>query len=71
MTDLEQLRQVKRYRSRRRKHGVCSACVWREQSGGVYHCRKWPERQGSCDTDGKLPVFQFDDQVMDELRGSQ
>lgn len=70
MTDRDQRLQVKYFRARRRKHGKCSVCVYREHSGGVYHCRKWPDRQGSCDTDGKMPRFEFDPEVMTGLRGS-
>lgn len=68
MTDLDAIRRRKRYRARLRRHGRCSACQFRELTDGVYHCRKWPERQGGCDTDGKLPVFQFDETVLDDLR---
>ncbi|MGQ4661324.1 hypothetical protein [Lysobacter sp. F6437] len=70
MTDRDQRLQVKRYRVRRRKHGTCSVCTFRELTDGRFHCRKWPDRQGSCDTDGKLPKFQFDETVMTDLRGS-
>ncbi|WP_313250131.1 hypothetical protein [Stenotrophomonas acidaminiphila] len=43
-------------------------CQFRELSDGVFHCRRQPDRQGACDTDGRLPAFRLDDEVLDELR---
>lgn len=72
MTDRDQRLQAKRFRARRRKFGPCSVCTFREAAANHYHCRKWPERQGGqCESDGKLPVFQFDADVMLELRGNR
>ena len=72
MTDLEQLRQVKRYRARRRKHGACSVCQFREAAEGYWHCRRRPERQGGqCETDGQLPVFRLDEDVWSDPKGAR
>lgn len=70
MSDREQRLRSKRYRARRRKFGACSVCTFREFAETHYHCRKWPERQGGeCQSDGRLPVFQFDERVMDQMTG--
>lgn len=67
----EQHKQTKRYNLRLRRYGPCSVCQFREKAeAGFYHCRKWPDRQGGmCETDGKLPVFRLDDEVMQDLQG--
>ncbi len=59
--------QAKRYRALIRRQGICSACVHREQSFGVYHCKNKPDRQGACETDGRAPQFKFDDTVLVKL----
>ena len=63
-----QIRQAKRYRAAIKKRGVCSACVHREQSFGVYHCRNAPDRQHpQCERDGKPARFTFDDSTLGEF----
>jgi hypothetical protein len=32
------------------------------------HCQRRPDRQGGCDTDGPLPVFRFDENVLKGMR---
>ena len=61
-------RMWKRYRARVRRQGLCSVCQFRELSDGTFHCRRQPDRQGACDTDGRLSAFRLDDEVLDELR---
>lgn len=63
-----QIRQAKRYRSAIQKRGLCSACKFRQQTLGIYHCRNWEDRQhGNCETDKKLPYFEFDPDVLKEF----
>lgn len=59
--------QAKRYRAQILKQGICSACMHREVTLGIYHCRNKPDRQGGCHSDGKSPVFQLDDEVTRRL----
>ncbi len=61
-------RMWKRYRARVRRQGRCSVCQFRELTDGTFHCRRQLDRQGACDTDGRLPAFRLDDEVLDELR---
>ncbi len=65
------LRLQKRYRAQLRRHGRCWACQFRQQVVDAYHCKGYTERQGSCDTDGRLPVFRFDPEVLEALRDAQ
>ena len=60
-------RQAKRYAAAINKRGICSACIHREKSFGLYHCRNKPDRNGDkCDaTPG--PRFTFDDSVLKEF----
>lgn len=69
--DLDDLRLQKRYRAKLRRHGRCWACQFRQQSEGAFHCTRLPARQGDCDTDGRLPVFRFDPEVLEALRDAQ
>ena len=70
MTGAE-LRMQKRYRAYVRKHGRCSVCQFRTAGEAGFHCRGWPDRAGTCDTDGQLPVFRFDDAVLEGMRDAQ
>lgn len=64
-----QIRQAKRYRAAIQKRGICSACTCREKTFGIWHCRDNPGRaHGMCQQDGRLPQFQFDDEVLKEFR---
>jgi hypothetical protein len=67
MTGAE-LRIQKRYRSYVQKNGRCSVCQFRAAGHAGFHCKGWPERAGTCDTDSKLPVFRFDDAVLEGMR---
>ena len=40
----------------------------RERGSSPAHCQRRPDRQGSCDTDGLLPVFRFDEKVLKGMR---
>lgn len=65
---MSDVRMRKRYRARVHRFGRCSVCQFREQGDAGYHCKKLPDRQGSCDTDKRLPVFRVDTDLLDELR---
>lgn len=74
MTDSEaisSLRLRKRYRLQLRRHGRCWACQFRQQGADGCHCKGFTARQGSFDTDGRLPVFRFDAAVLEGLRDAQ
>lgn len=66
-----ELRMKKRYRVHFNKHGRCGVCQFRAMTAGGYHCKGWPGRVGTCDTDGKLPAFRFDVHVLGGLRDAQ
>ncbi len=66
-----ELRMRKRYRSYLQKHGRCSVCLFRAAGAAGFHCKGWPERAGTCDTDSKLPVFRFDDAVLEGMRDAR
>lgn len=70
MTGAE-LRMLKRYRSYVRKHGRCSVCQFRAAGAAGFRCKGWPDRAGTCDADGKLPTFRFDDAVLEGMRDAQ
>ncbi len=70
MTSAE-ARTRKRYNAYLRRHGVCAVCTMRERGSSPAHCKGWPERQGSCDTDGLLPVFRFDENVLKGMRDAK
>jgi hypothetical protein len=70
MTGAE-LRMQKRYRSYVQKHGRCSVCLFRATGAARFHCKGWPDRAGTCDTDSMLPVFRFDDAVLEGMRDAQ
>ena len=70
MTGAE-LRMQKRYRSYVQRHGRCSVCQFRTIGAAGFHCKGRPDRAGTCDTDGKLPVFRFDDAVLEGMRDAQ
>lgn len=70
MTGAE-LRMLKRYRSYLQKHGRCSVCLFRATGAAGFYCKGWPDRAGTCDTDSKLPVFRFDDAVLEDMRDAQ
>ena len=53
------------------KHGRCSVCQFRTLGPAGFHCKGWPDRTGTCDTDRKLPVFRFDDAVLEGMRDAQ
>lgn len=57
-------RTRKRYNAYLRRHGRCAVCTMRAAGSSPAHCKGWSERQGGCDTDGKLPVFRFDENVL-------
>lgn len=60
-------RQAKRYRAAILKRGICSACIHREQSFGLFHCRNKPDRNANnCDTTNG-PRFTFDDSVLTQF----
>lgn len=59
--------QAKRYRAEIRKRGICFACMHREVTFDVHHCRRQPERQGACTSDGQAPRFEFDPEVLKKL----
>lgn len=62
-----QIRQAKRYRAAIRKKGICSACIHRDQTFGVFHCRNKPDRSGTnCETTPG-PGFTFDDSVLKQF----
>lgn len=63
-----EVRLAKRYRAHLRRYGRCAACRFREQTDGTYHCQRRPERQGTCDTDGILPAFRFEEEVLEGMR---
>lgn len=63
-----EVRMRKRYRVYLRKHGRCAVCTMRDRGSSPAHCKGRPDRQGSCDTDGVLPVFRFDEQVLEGMR---
>ncbi|HGM5895209.1 hypothetical protein [Stenotrophomonas maltophilia] len=58
----------KRHNAYVKRHGRCSVCTMRERGSNPAHCKGWPNRQGSCDTDGKLPMFRFDEKVLEGMR---
>ncbi len=58
----------KRYSAYLRRHGRCAVCSMRDRNGSPAHCLGRPDRQGSCDADGKLPVFRFDEKVLEGMR---
>lgn len=63
-----QIRQAKRYAAAIKKRGICSACVHRDKTLSVHHCRNKEDRSdGACETDGRLPKFTFDDKVLKEF----
>lgn len=64
-------RMRKRYNAHLRRHGVCSVCTMRERGSNPAHCKGSPDRQGSCDTDRKLPVFRFDDTALKGMRDAK
>ncbi|WP_367346469.1 hypothetical protein [Stenotrophomonas bentonitica] len=68
---VDELRLRKRYALYLKKNGRCSVCQFRAQGGDGFHCRGWPDRVATCDTDGKLPAFRFDDQVLKGMRDAQ
>lgn len=43
-------------------------CTMRERGSSPAHCQCRPDRQRSCDTDGVLPVFRFDENVLKGMR---
>ncbi|MCI1053755.1 hypothetical protein MOQ19_09555 [Stenotrophomonas maltophilia] len=61
-------RTRKRYNAYLRRHGVCAVCTMRERGSRPAHCQRRPDRQGGCDTDGLLPVFRFDEDVLKGMR---
>jgi len=63
-----ELRLRKRYALYLRKNGRCAVCLFRAQGEAGFHCKGWPDRMATCDTDGKLPAFRFDDHVLEQLR---
>lgn len=69
--DVGEIRMRKRYRSYLKKHGRCAVCSFRTQGEAGFHCKGWPDRVATCDTDGKLPAFRFDDQVLEGMRDAQ
>ncbi len=70
MTGAE-IRMQKRYRSYLQKHGLCSVCQFRATGATGFHCKGWPGRAGTCDADGNLPTFRFDDAVLEGMRDAQ
>lgn len=71
MTDRATRLQRAYYRARRRKHGACSVCQFREAADGYYHCRHRPDRQGGqCATDDQLPKFRLDEDVWNDPKGA-
>lgn len=70
MTGAE-LRMQKRYRSYVQKNGRCSVCKFRASDAAGFHCKGWPERAGTCDTDRQLPIFRFDDAVLEGMRDAR
>lgn len=62
-------RLSKRYRAAIRKRGICCACVHREVTLGVYHCKGQPAWQrGMCSDDRHTPSFALDDLTLEEFR---
>ncbi len=61
-------RMRKRYTAYLRRNGRCAVCTMRDRGSNPAHCLSRPDRQGSCDTDGLLPVFRFDDEVLKGMR---
>lgn len=61
----------KRHNAYVKRHGRCSVCTMRERGSNPAHCKGWPNRQGSCDTDRKLPVFRFDETVLKGMRDAK
>lgn len=66
--DVAEVRLRKRYRAYLKKHGRCAVCSFGADGDDGFHCKGWPTRAATCDTDGKLPAFRFDDQVLEQLR---
>lgn len=66
-----EIRLQKRYRWHLKRYGRCSVCQFREKTDSAFHCKGWLDRAGTCDTDGKLPAFRFDDQVLEGMRDAQ
>lgn len=63
-----QILQAKRYRARICRDGLCSACVHRQVTLGIHHCRDREDRQqGMCQHDKQAPVFEFDAGVLASL----
>lgn len=58
----------KRHNAYVRRHGRCAVCAMRERGSSPAHCQRRPDRQGTCDTDGLLPVFRFDENVLKGMR---
>lgn len=58
----------KRHNAYVRRHGRCAVCTMRERGSSLAHCQRRPDRQASCDTDGLLPVFRFDENVLKGMR---
>lgn len=59
----------KRYRVAIQKRGICCACVHRDRTLDIDHCRGQESRQhGACKTDGKSPQFELDDTTLEEFR---
>lgn len=69
--DVAEIRMKKRYRAYLKKHGRCAVCQFRDWGEDGFHCKGWPGRQGTCDTDGKLPAFRFDADVLEGMRDAQ
>lgn len=64
-----EIRLAKRHRARIAKLGLCSACVHRGETFGIYHCRLWHDRRHpQCDKDGKGITFTFDPETLEPLR---
>lgn len=61
-------RTWKRYNAYLRRHGVCSVCTMRERDSSPAHYQRRSDRQGGGDTDGLLPVFRFDENVLKVMR---
>ncbi|WP_414491062.1 hypothetical protein [Stenotrophomonas maltophilia] len=58
----------KRHNAYVKRHGRCSVCTMRERGSSPAHCQRRPDRRGNCDTDGLLPVFRFDENVLKGMR---
>jgi hypothetical protein len=59
----------KRYRVAIQKRGICCACVFRDRTFDVDHCKGFEDRRdGACKTDGKLPQFAVDATALEVFR---